>query len=49
MARPDPYGMKCQHRIPQMLTLFVTPVFYVSFDTLNRWLSERRRKSAAGV
>ncbi|MEW6368935.1 MAG: efflux RND transporter permease subunit [Acidobacteriota bacterium] len=33
----------------QMLTLFVTPVFYVYFDRLNRWLGERRRKGAPQV
>ncbi len=28
----------------QFMTLYVTPVFYVYFDGLNRWLSERRAK-----
>jgi HAE1 family hydrophobic/amphiphilic exporter-1 len=29
----------------QMLTLFVTPVFYVYFDRLQEWLGKRRRKA----
>jgi hydrophobic/amphiphilic exporter-1 (mainly G- bacteria), HAE1 family len=29
--------------ISQLMTLYITPVFYVYFDELNRWLTGRRR------
>jgi HAE1 family hydrophobic/amphiphilic exporter-1 len=32
----------------QMLTLFVTPVFYLYMDELSRWLAKRRAAKAAG-
>jgi multidrug efflux pump subunit AcrB len=32
----------------QMLTLFVTPVFYVYMDELSRWLAKRRAEKVAG-
>ena len=33
----------------QLMTLFVTPVFYVYFDELNRWIAERRRRPEAAA
>ena len=28
----------------QLMTLYVTPVFYVYFDELNKWVTERKKK-----
>ena len=33
----------------QLLTLFITPVFYVYFDRLNRWLSKEAEKPVRSV
>jgi HAE1 family hydrophobic/amphiphilic exporter-1 len=33
----------------QVVTLFVTPVFYTYFDELQHWLGERRRRTRGGV
>jgi Cu/Ag efflux pump CusA len=47
IRQPLGYAIVGGLAVPQILTLYTTPVIYIYFDRLQSWVMRRRKKEAA--